>query len=153
MYSEYDENGFNCKAFITFINRYGYYVIENMVGDNYLEKYQDEINQLKLIVQNSDETENIFETVTESIEIISKNKTKSNQDSKTKYTIKSNSIFNDRKILSFGDGYMFKKMVVVQSFIIALKIISSTLLSYSLMLQKKLNRKNCGIYQKYTIQS
>ena len=86
---EYDENGFNCKAFITFINRYGYYVIENMVGDNYLEKYQDEINQLKLIVQNSDETENIFETVTESIEIISKNKTKSNQDSKTKYTIKS----------------------------------------------------------------
>ena len=77
-----------------------------MVGDNYLEKYQDEINQLKLIVQNSDETENIFETVTESIEIISKNKTKSNQDSKTKYTIKSNSIFNDRKILSFGDGYV-----------------------------------------------
>jgi hypothetical protein len=30
--SEYDEN---TKVFITFTNRYGYYIIDNMVGDSY----------------------------------------------------------------------------------------------------------------------
>ena len=97
---EYDENGINTKAFITFINRYGFYIIDNMVGDSFSEKYQQEIDQLKIMVENSDKTDTIFETVTESFEdVITKS-----QSVKRKYKIKSNSIFNDRKILTLGDG-------------------------------------------------
>ena len=54
------------------------------------------------MVENSDDTDTIFETVTESFEDVTTKK--KNQSVKRKYTIKSKSIFNDRKILTLGDG-------------------------------------------------